>query len=103
MWGYEYPTELTSIPIPGCCRTPADFEQNNEFSPDHVHEDRDKGDMTDRRVKSEEEGYRRPTTLYLILDPDQDPSNSSEVRMLVGTREELRSKTGGGDELEKGL
>ena len=56
--------------------------------------------MADR--STEEEGARRPT-LYLILDPDQDPSCSSEVIMLVGTKEELRSKTGGGDVFERGL
>ena len=58
--------------------------------------------MADRNTKSEEEGSEGPT-LYLILDPDQDPSNLSEVRMLVGTSEELRRETGGGDVFEKGL
>jgi hypothetical protein len=52
--------------------------------------------MCDRNAQSEEEGDRRPT-LYLVLDPDQDPSCPSEVRMLVGTREELCGKTGGDD------
>ena len=56
--------------------------------------------MADR--STEEEGARRPT-LYLILDPDQDPSCSSEAIMLVGTKEELRSKTGGDDVLGKGV
>ena len=58
--------------------------------------------MYNRNAKSEEEGARRPT-LYLIPDPDQDPSCSSQVTMLVGTKEGLRGKTGGGDESEKGL
>lgn len=58
--------------------------------------------MCDRNAKSEEEGDRRPT-LYLVLDPDQDPSRSSGVWMLVGTREELCGKTGGGDVFEKGF
>ena len=60
--------------------------------------------MCDRNAESEQGGDRSPT-LYLVLDPDQDPSSSSEVRMLVGTREELCGhKTGGGDVvLEKGV
>jgi len=58
--------------------------------------------MSERSTQSEEEGAGRPT-LYLILAPDQDPSCSSEVTMLVGTKEELLGKTGGGDVLEKGL
>lgn len=61
-------------------------------------DNRDKGEGTER---TEEEEGRRPT-LYLILDPDQDPSRPSEVLMLVGTKEELGGKTGGGDELGKG-
>lgn len=65
------------------------FEQNNDFSPEGPHQ-WDKGGMCDRNAKSEEEGDRRPI-LYLVLDPDQDPSSSSEVRMLVGTREEVQT------------
>jgi len=79
-------------------RTPAG--QNRQFFPGRTH--RDMGDMSDRGLKPEEEGDRRPT-LYLILDPDQDPSCSSEAIMLVGTKEELRSKTGGDDVLGKGV
>lgn len=69
------------------------------FSPDRS--DREAGDA---RTKTEEEVGRRPTTLYLILDPDQGPSLcASEVMLLVGTMEELRGQTGGGDVLERGL
>lgn len=82
---------MTGIPV---CRTPSDLPDG----PPH----RDKGEMSDRSTKPEEEGGRRPT-LYLVLDPDQDPSCPSEVMMLVGTKEELLGKTGGGDVLEKGL
>lgn len=57
--------------------------------------------MCERKANSEEEGDRRPT-LYLILDPDQDPSSSSEVRMLVGRKEQVCGKTGGGDSDERG-
>lgn len=71
-----------------------------QFFPDR--DDRDKGGTTDRSANSEEDGARRPT-LYLVLDPDQDPSRPSEVTMLVGTKEELCSQTGGGDELEMGV
>ena len=82
-------------------RTPSETEQKNESFPEDTH--RDTGDVSDRGAGSEEEGVRRPTTLYLVLDPDQDPSCSSEVTMLVGTKEELRGKTGGGDVLGKGV
>ncbi|KAF9790417.1 hypothetical protein BJ322DRAFT_387823 [Thelephora terrestris] len=58
-------------------------------TPNESH-DREEGD---RDARPEEEGDRRPT-LYLILDPDQDPSSSSEVRMLVGKKEEVCGKTG---------
>lgn len=74
------------------------FDQNSE---DGCRQ-RDKGGVCDRNAEEEEDGDRRPT-LYLVLDPDQDPSSSSEVRLLVGTREELCGQTGGGDGLEKGL
>jgi len=77
-------------------RTPVEFEQ----VPDGPH--RDKGDASDRSAPSEQEETRRGT-LYLVLDPDQDPSCSSEAILLVGTREELRGKTGGGDVFEKGF
>ena len=79
------------------CRTPAD---DIEFLPDRDH--RDKGERTDRGTRPGGEGARRPT-LYLVLDTDQDPSCPSEVNLLVGTIEEFRSQTGGGDELEWGL
>ena len=58
----------------------------------------DKGDRTEPGEEAD-----RPQTLYLILDPGQVPSSASEVVMLVGTMEELRGRTGGGDEDEKGL
>jgi hypothetical protein len=77
------------------------FEQNIDAYEEA--DDWDKGGTCDRNANSEEEGDRRPT-LYLVLDPDQDPSCSSEVRMLVGTSlEELCGKTGGGDVVEKGF
>ncbi|KAF9648964.1 hypothetical protein BDM02DRAFT_2022110 [Thelephora ganbajun] len=79
--------------------TPSEFEQSNQFSSDSLH--RDEGVTSNKSTESEDEGIRRPT-LYLILDPDQDPSCSSEVIMLVGTKEEIGGKTGGGDVLEKG-
>ena len=66
---------------------------------EHDHDGRDdKGGETEA-----EEERDRPPTLYLILDPGQVPSNASEVVMLVGTLEELRTRTGGSDEDEKGL
>jgi hypothetical protein len=81
-------------------RTPTEFEQNNEPLPDGPH--RERGDISDKCGKPEQGGVRRPT-LYLILDPDQDLSRSTEVVMLVGTKEELRRrKTGGDDVLGKG-
>jgi len=102
MWGHEHPTEQrqSNLICSHTCvyRTPG--EQNGQFFPDSPH--RDMGDMSDRGLKPEEEGDRRPT-LYLVLDPDQDPSSSSEAIMLVGTKEELRSKTGGDDVLGKGV
>ena len=89
MWGHEHPAEerrSNSICV--------------DRTPDSLH--RDMGDMSDRGLRPEEEGDRRPT-LYLVLDPDQDPSSSSEAIMLVGTKEELRSKTGGDDVVGKGV
>ena len=77
------------------------FEQHNELSPDGPLQ-WDKGGMCDRNAGSGEGGDRRPT-LYLVLDPDQDPSCPSEVWMLVGTREELGGQTGGCDVLGKGF
>lgn len=74
-----------------------DFAHDAEHFPD-----RGLRETGGRSTQPEEERARRPT-LYLILAPDQDPSCSSEAIMLVGTREELRSKTGGGDVLERGL
>ena len=79
------------------------FLEQNELSLSDGSHQWDKGGTCDRNAKSEEEGDRRPT-LYLVLDPDQDPSTSpSEVWMLVGTREEIFGKTGGGDVLERGF
>ena len=71
-------------------RTPGELEQNSQSFPDSYR------DRSDGSANPEEEGVRRPT-LYLILDPDQDPPSSSGAMMLVGTKEELRGKTGGGD------
>lgn len=102
MWGHEHPTEQGQSNLICCVyRTPG--EQDGRFFPGSSPDPhRDMGDMSDRGSKPEEEGDRRPT-LYLVLDPDQDPSSSSEAIMLVGTKEELRSKTGGDDVLGKGV
>ena len=66
---------------------------------EHHHDGRDdKGGETEP-----EEERDRPPTLYLILAPGQVPSSASEVVMLVGTMEELRTGTGGSDGDGKGL
>lgn len=80
-------------------RTPEESEQD-KFHPDGPHQDVEEG--SDRGAGSEGEGVRRPT-LYLVLDPDQDLSCSTEAILLVGTKEELRGKTGGGDVLGQGV
>jgi hypothetical protein len=82
-------------------RAPVDVKHGDEIFPDRNH--RDKGETTDRSMKPEEESGRRPTTLYLIQDPDQDPPSSSELVMLVGTMEDLLGRTGGGDVFERGF
>jgi hypothetical protein len=96
-WGDTNSVGSDLIPV---YRTPNGFEQNNQFFPDGPH--REKEDMSGRGARSEEEGIRRPT-LYLVPDPDQDLACPSEVMMLVGTKEELHGKTGGGDVLGKGV